>query len=168
MYPFDKDYTSVKYVRYADDFVVLVTGSLADAVQIRTQIKEVLDKRCGLELNLEKTEITNLQKDGFKFLGASCNKADRTKTFVVKHSRMKSVRANVRLRVNVDLDKINKKLVASKLAKWDSNHELVGTAYNAIINLSHAEIINFFNSKFRGLYSFYSFAGNRKKLWLIY
>lgn len=160
----DPNFRRLKYIRYADDFVVLITGPLGEAEGVRSRIQEVLDKKCGLELNMEKTQITNLQKEGFKFLGASCNKADRTKTFVVKHKRMKSVRANVRLRVNVDLNQISKKLVACKLAKWNSKHELVGTAYNSMINLSHAEIINFFNSKFRGLCNFYSFAGNRKKL----
>lgn len=115
----DPNFRRLKYIRYADDFVVLITGTLDDAKNIRFQIRDVLKNRCGLELNLEKTEITNLQKEGLKFLGASCNKADRTKALIIKHglARLKSARANVRFRVNADIDKIIRKLVTYKLAK---------------------------------------------------
>jgi len=68
--PQDPNFKRMLYVRYADDFVVLVIGSLKDAEHIRARIKGVLANKCGLTLNLEKTEINNIQKEGFNFLGA--------------------------------------------------------------------------------------------------
>ena len=92
------------------------------------------------------------------------------KNHVVKVRYNVTARATTRLRVNIDLQKVYKKLVENKLAKWVTTEQNLprGTANNALINLSHADIIAFYNSKIRGLYTFYSFAGNRKKLHFIF
>lgn len=167
--PNDPNFKRLKYIRYADDFVVLVIGTYTDAEMIRTEIKNFL-KKYGLELNVDKTVITNIQKKGFKFLGADCNRARMVQNHVIKLKDRVTVRATTRLRVNIDLRKVYKKLVTSGVAKFDNLNQIVprGTAMNALINLSHYEIIAFYNSKMRGLYNFYSFAGNRKRLNLVF
>lgn len=68
--PLDPNFKRMLYVRYADDFVILIIGSLKDGENIRARVKSVLANKCGLSLNLEKTEISNIQKEGFNFLGA--------------------------------------------------------------------------------------------------
>ena len=165
----DPGFKRLKYVRYADDFVILVIGSKSDAIEIRDRVKQYLLDKCGLSLNIEKTIITNLQTEGFRFLGADCQRADMTKSHVIKRGRNLTVRATTRLRVNIDLRKVYNKLVSTGVAKWDEHNNLVprGTANNALINFSHADIIAFYNSKMRGLYSYYSFA-NRKRLNLVF
>jgi retron-type reverse transcriptase len=115
--PMDPNFRRLKYVRYADDFVILIIGPYSDAVKIREKVRNILTSRCGLELNLDKTVISNIQKEGFKFLGADCNRADMTKNHVVKLKRNVSIRATTRLRVNIDLEKVYRKLVSNKLAK---------------------------------------------------
>lgn len=166
--PMDPNFKRLKYVRYADDFVVLVIGSQEDATKLRSNIKKFLHKECKLDLNVEKTLITNIQKEGFKFLGADCNRADMTKNHVIRRSNL-SIRATTRLRVNIDLGKLYKTLVKIGVAKFDQTNKMTprGTAKNAMINFSHADIIAFYNSKIRGLLNFYSFAGNRKRLNLV-
>lgn len=67
--PFDPNFKRMMYLRYADDFVILIAGSMDDANHIKHQVADILDKKCGLELNKDKTVIT-ATKDGFKFLGA--------------------------------------------------------------------------------------------------
>lgn len=143
----DPEFKRMKYVRYADDFVILVAGNLADAEQIKVKVKDVLLKSCGLELNNDKTIVTNLQTEGFKFLGATCTKAKANSTFVVKHGRSKTVRAKVRLRVNADIYRICDKLVKANIAKRDKYQNFRGTANNALINFSHADTLAFYNSK---------------------
>lgn len=169
-YPKDPNFKRLKYVRYADDFVVLVIGTYADTLKIKTQIKDFLANSCGLVLNSKKTVISNLQIDGFKFLGADCNRAKMTQNHVIKLKRNVTVRATTRLRVNIDLRKVYNKLVSSGVAKFDNNNSIIprGTAKLDLINFSHYEIISFYNSKMRGLYTFYSFAGNRKRLNLVF
>lgn len=167
--PMDPNFKRIKYVRYADDFVVLVIGSYSDAEKMRARIKDFLLNNCGLTLNLDKTLISNIRKPGFKFLGADCKRADMTKNHVVRLKENVTVRATTRLRVNIDLNKVYKKLVSIGVAKWDNENNMVprGTAKNALINLSHADIVAFYSSKIRGLVSFYSFAGNRRRLNLV-
>jgi retron-type reverse transcriptase len=66
--PFDSSYQHIRYVRYADDFLVGVTGSHKLTVEIRNEIREFLLSKLGLTLNLEKTKITNISKK-IPFLG---------------------------------------------------------------------------------------------------
>lgn len=65
----DPNFKRLMYLRYADDFVVLITGSHHDAIHIKNQIKRQLENKCGLELHNEKTLVTRT-KEGFPFLGA--------------------------------------------------------------------------------------------------
>ena len=55
-------------IRYADDFVILVRGTEAQAQAERTALEAVLKDRMGLNLSSEKTRITALA-EGFEFLG---------------------------------------------------------------------------------------------------
>lgn len=51
------------YIRYAEDFIVFVAGSLKDANFVRNNIIDYLRTNCGLELNTEKSAIFNLATD---------------------------------------------------------------------------------------------------------
>ena len=55
-------------VRYADDFVVLVSGTQAQALAEKAALAEYLRRVTGLELSPEKTKVTAVT-DGFEFLG---------------------------------------------------------------------------------------------------
>lgn len=55
-------------IRYADDFVVLVSGTQEDAIAEKAALAEHLRKSTGLELSPEKTKVTAMA-DGFEFLG---------------------------------------------------------------------------------------------------
>ena len=55
-------------VRYADDFIILVSGSCQDALDEKKRIALHLREELGLELSEEKTKVGSLQ-DGFTFLG---------------------------------------------------------------------------------------------------
>ncbi len=56
-----------RLVRYADDFVVLVTGQREHAEQLRVEVAAVLAPM-GLRLSPEKTRVVHID-DGFDFLG---------------------------------------------------------------------------------------------------
>ncbi len=55
-------------VRYADDFVILVSGSQEDAEAEKSALAEHLRQTTGLELSPEKTKVTAVT-EGFEFLG---------------------------------------------------------------------------------------------------
>jgi RNA-directed DNA polymerase len=56
------------YLRYADDFIVLYNGRKEEALQMKEELKTVLDQM-GLTLSEEKTKVTHIT-EGFDFLGA--------------------------------------------------------------------------------------------------
>ena len=55
-------------IRYADDFVVLVSGTEEDAIAEKSALADYLRQTTGLELSPEKTKITAMT-EGFEFLG---------------------------------------------------------------------------------------------------
>jgi group II intron reverse transcriptase/maturase len=55
-------------VRYADDFVILWSGTHAGALALRDELKQYLRDELHLELSIEKTRVTHLT-DGLNFLG---------------------------------------------------------------------------------------------------
>jgi RNA-directed DNA polymerase len=55
-------------IRYADDFVVLVSGTQEDASAEKSALADYLRQTTGLELSPEKTKITAVT-EGFEFLG---------------------------------------------------------------------------------------------------
>ena len=59
---------AVAYCRYADDFVVIVKGTKAQAETIREECRLFLEQELKLTLNMDKTHITHVN-DGFTFLG---------------------------------------------------------------------------------------------------
>lgn len=54
--------------RYADDFVILVSGTQEEALSEREALQTLLQEKMGLTLSPEKTKITPLT-EGFQFLG---------------------------------------------------------------------------------------------------
>ena len=67
--PQDKGYRRLRYVRYADDFVLGYIGSKAEATQIKESLTEFLRDNLKLELSKEKTLITHAATQAAKFLG---------------------------------------------------------------------------------------------------
>jgi len=57
----DSNFKRLEYVRYDNEFVILVTGSIHEATPIKNNAKELLQRGgCGLELKSEKTVITKV------------------------------------------------------------------------------------------------------------
>src|SRR5260370_35493966 len=61
----------MKYLRYADDWVVGICGSQALAEDIKREIKTFLGGKLKLTLSEEKTHITNARTEEAFFLGTT-------------------------------------------------------------------------------------------------
>ena len=66
--PFDPNYRRIKYVRYADDFLIGVIGSKGDAEKVKSDISKFIQQELNLEMSEEKTLITHSKKKA-RFLG---------------------------------------------------------------------------------------------------
>jgi len=163
----DPNFKRIMYLRYADDFIVLVAGSSDDALLIRNRIKDVLNKKCGLQLNVDKTIIT-ATKDGFNFLGARCVKPTAIKAGLFTAKSGNPGRYRMRMRVMAPIKDLINKLKINKFVKIDDQGMPYATARKDLVNFSHHEIVTFYNHRIQGLYNFYSFASNLNSLRIIF
>ena len=159
----DPNFKRMLYLRYADDFIVLVTGTSDEANHIRNQIADTLKKKCGLELNRSKTLITAV-KDGFNFLGAFCRKVPSTKAGLFTNHHGNPAKYRMRMRVEAPIEKLLLVLRENKFVKLNRSGEPTPTARKDMVNLEHHEIVTYYNHRIQGLLSFYSFAANFNRL----
>ena len=81
----DENFKRIQYVRYADDFIIGIIGSKADAEKVKQEIGQFIKSELNLELSDEKTLVTK-STDRAKFLGfdirvtPGSNHTKRTKT----------------------------------------------------------------------------------------
>lgn len=163
MDPFDPNFKRLLYLRYADDFVVLIAGSHDEAHHIKHQVADILMKKCGLELHKEKTHIT-ATKDGFNFLGARCVRATAIKAGLYQSKKGNPARYRMRMRIEIPIADLISKLKMNKFVVTDTYGMPVATARKDLVNFSHNEIINLYNHRIQGLVTFYSFAVNLTSL----
>jgi len=65
----DPDYRRLRYVRYADDFLLGVVGPKEEAEEIKEKLRTFLTETLRLELSEEKTLITHASTEQARFLG---------------------------------------------------------------------------------------------------
>jgi group II intron reverse transcriptase/maturase len=159
----DTSFKRLKYVRYADDFIIGVIGSKADAEQIKAEIKAFLSERLHLTLSEEKTKITH-STDRARFLGYDIT--------VSRSQSVKRQKNGVRRRVyygNVMLyvpkEKWITKLRAYKAIRIKRD-DVMGTERwkvlhrTELINRTDIDILHKYNAEVRGLYNYYRLAHN--------
>lgn len=161
---FDPNFKRLKYIRYADDFVILTIGTKDEATMIKNNCKEFLKANCGVELNTDKTIISNLQDNKFHFLGAEIVKLKRNHTFIRSNKATKSYVATNRPLVKAPIQKLLEKLKTSGFIQQNHNKQYLPQHIGALLNLSHYDIITYYNSRIQGILNFYSFAANLNKL----
>lgn len=157
----DSSYRRLKYIRYADDFLIGIIGSKADCVKVKKDIKDFLGEKLNLELSDEKTLITNTKKNA-KFLGYEIGiyKTDQTKR-IGKGTAQRYYRSKVFLKVSMDTMK--KKLFeydAIKLTYHNGKERWHPKARPCMKNNDDLEILCQYNGEIRGFYNYYSLANN--------
>ena len=65
--PFDPNYRRLRYVRYADDFLLGYEGTRQEAEEIKQELQKFLSETLKLELSNEKTLITHARKGKARF-----------------------------------------------------------------------------------------------------
>ena len=160
----DENYKRVFYVRYADDFLIGVIGSKADAEQIKKDVGSFIHENLHLEMSEEKTLITHGHNFA-KFLGYEIT--------VSKDGFNKKTKTGFTRRVNsgkvllyVPHDKWLKRLLtydALKI-KYDKQHDnkevWEPVRRSCLLHLDDLEILNQYNAEIRGLYNYYRLANN--------
>lgn len=161
---FDPDFKRMKYVRYADDFLVGIVGTKDDALSLKNHLTEYLKDHLDLELSQEKTFVTH-NSEKVRFLGYDIFIAQPSKNYgrimKVEHNNGESVkkRTNVGgIKLSIPHDALKNFIVGKGYAKdlgtgkWKEKHR------PEMRNNEPLEIIRQSNAEFRGFYQYYKLA----------
>lgn len=164
--PMDPNFRRLRYCRYADDFLVGVIGSKADAVHIMADIQHFLADRLNLTVSPEKTGVRDASK-GSPFLGfhvcaftlrSAGSMAARPKVGGgMRRILRRPTRGNIKLWV--PRDRVYAFCRRKKLGNLDMRN---GRVRPQLKESSVAEIIVAYNSEFRGFANYYAIADGVK------
>lgn len=160
---FDPDYRRLRYVRYADDFLLGFIGSKAEAEEIKREIGAILAE-LGLTLSDSKTLITYARTGRAKFLGYEIKISwDNSKQCWVTrngtHFRTRSINGQVQLLVP-------RTTVVRRLGYYSAKGK--PTSRNKYLSSSDFDITIHYGSEWRGLVNYYAMAMNVKILSEVY
>jgi group II intron reverse transcriptase/maturase len=147
----DSNYTRVKYVRYADDFVICIDGSKNLAEKIKQDVTLFLRDNLKLELSAEKTLITNLKDERVRFLGYEISKS-HDDTIIKKNTKgvkKRSINETIQLLVPADV-------ITKHIRPFIDKGKVASSKFR--VNLPVLDIVNEYNAEIRGLYNYYSLA----------
>lgn len=160
--PNSTGYKRLKYVRYADDFIIAIHGSKEDAISLKTEIAKFLKETLNLELSEEKTLITHSGTKA-RFLGYDIVVSRERKTKKDKNGIPKKV-YNYNVQMYVPREAWQNNLIKYKALKisydkdgkeiWEASHRPF------LSNLDDLEILAQYNTEIRGLYNYYKYANN--------
>lgn len=103
-------------VRYADDFkIVCRTPRVANKIYQATQ--QWLKERLNLEINQEKSKITNVKKNYTEFLGYRIKVRKKRKKYVVKSKLTKKARKSVQKKIKEQVKILQKERTVNNVLK---------------------------------------------------
>jgi hypothetical protein len=161
----DPKFRKLFYVRYADDFIMGVTGTHKETKLILSKVRNFLSEELKLDLSLQKTSIVNFKKKTIHFLGTDIYGISRVEKPMrtVKHRTWKTsikVRVTPRVGMHAPIRKLLARLHANKFLKRNKFGIYKPTALRRMVNMDHADILGYYNSVSRGLLNYYSFVDN--------
>jgi len=157
----------IKYIRYADDFLIGVKGSREDCTWIKSKLSEFIGNTLKMELSEDKTLIThssesarflgydiNVRRSGEIKRGGSGGKFNVTKRTLNNHTQLV-------IPLN---DKIHKFIFSKGIAIQKKDGTLFPVHRNSLLKLTDLEIVTAYNAELRGICNYYGMASNYHKL----
>lgn len=163
----DEGYKRIKYVRYADDFIIGVIGSKADSETIKEDIKNFLYDKLKLSLSEEKTLITHGNKQA-KFLGYEIyvrKFSEMTKRGEKSGNLIKVYGKKVVL--EMPMEAVKKKLLyyeVMRIHQFENKEKWKPTSRSKVLHNDDLEILDAYNTEIRGFANYYSIANNSSHL----
>lgn len=146
----DPKYRRLRYVRYADDFLLGFVGTKAEALEIKESLRQFLKRELNLELSKDKTLITHGRTERANFLGyeISTGQCDSK----IDKGGKRGVNGQILLHVP-----------QSKVKEFLRPFKLRGKARRRPEWLRRTvfEIIRQYQSVYRGIAQYYQLAGDR-------
>jgi group II intron reverse transcriptase/maturase len=157
----DPRYKRVYYSRYADDTLIGVIGSKAEALEIMERVREFLQNNLNLPISEEKSEIKHAA-EGMIFLG------HEVRTYAAdKEVKMRCGGRHTKKRVISQ--KMDSYIPESKIKKfcqtkgYGTYDRIESRQRPELLHLSDYEIIGTYNAELRGLANYYCLAFDVKQ-----
>ena len=157
----DGSYRRLKYIRYADDFILGVIGSKEEAQRIKEDIKSFLSESLALELSEEKTLITHTGKSA-KFLGYEITVTRNNHQRRDVQGRLRRTYGK-RVRLNVSMATLRDKLLeygAMEIKLRNGKEIWKPKCRSGLIFNDDLEILDRYNRETVGFCNYYLIANN--------
>ena len=157
----DGSYRRLKYIRYADDFILGIIGSKEDVLRIKEDIKSFLSESLALELSEEKTLITHTGKSA-KFLGYEITVTRNNHQRRDVQGRLRRTYGK-RVRLNVSMATLRDKLLeygAMEIQLRNGKEVWKPKCRSGLIFNDDLEILDRYNRETVGFCNYYLIANN--------
>ena len=159
------------YVRYADDWVLTITGSTHEAETIKTELASYLYKNLKLQLDPIKTSVTSLT-EGFDFLGFHIQTWDEKqikKAYYIKkvtksepqYIRFMTRSTSRQISIYPSQTRLHSNLLRNKFCTGINLTPIAKSGWTA---LDEFEIVLKFQQVLRGIINYYRYCPNKKSL----
>ncbi|MEO1372826.1 MAG: reverse transcriptase domain-containing protein [Cyanobacteria bacterium J06635_10] len=151
--PQDPNYQSLRYVRYADDWLIGFSGPRQEAEEIKGEIGNFLRNNLKLELSEAKTLISHARTEAARFLGYDIVVLNNNQKLDKRGHR--SINGQIGLKVPPDV-------VKSKCARFLLHGKPIHRA--ELIHDSVFSIVAQYQHEFRGIVEYYRLSNNLHQL----
>ena len=150
----------LKYIRYADDFLISVNGNRDDCQWIKDKLSQFISNSLKMELSNEKTLITH-SGNYARFLGYDVRVRRNGEVKGGQYTR-RTLHNRTELVIPLS-DKIHK-FIFDKGIAMQKNGIFVPIKRPYLIRTTDLEIISIYNAELRGICNYYNLASNHNKL----
>ena len=161
--PYDMGYRRLRYIRYADDFIVGIIGSKEDAEAILGKVKSFVHDELKLELAEDKTCIKHAEI-GVNFLGYEVRTyTDNGYVKKVERKGITSLRRSIigQMQLHVPKEKKIKFCEKHGYGRYD-DRSVRAKSRPELLERSNAEILLTYNAEMRGIANYYVLATGYK------
>jgi group II intron reverse transcriptase/maturase len=143
----DPNFRRLKYIRYADDFLLGFIGTKAEAESILKEIEAFLNVSLKLSVSPNKSKVSHAKQEGVQFLGYGIRVYENVENRIVNERRS----ANGRITLQLPQEYVEKKSL-----EWQKKGKpkIDGNA----LNYSVEEAIFYYQMRYRGIVNYYQYA----------
>ncbi len=154
----------IKYVRYADDFLIGVNGNRYDCTEIKGKLTQFIGKELKMELSDRKTLITHSNQYA-RFLGYNIRirRDDKIKHGGAGNGTQRTLNNMTELSVPF-AEKIHKFIFSKGIARQKKDGTLFPVHRAYLTKLTDLEIVSVYSANLRGICNYYCSAANFNKL----
>jgi len=150
----DPDFRRLRYVRYADDFLLGFIGSRGEAEEIKRQLGEFLHQELKLELSEEKTLITHAKSETARFLGYEIGASHNDTKQATNDRHQRSVNGRIEL-------KVPREVIRDKCRRYQRDGKPIHLKERT--HESEYTIVTSYQQEYRGLVEYYQMATNLRQ-----